>query len=206
MWRGKASSHISLPAIGASAANDYVSEGHGMAVSKDLPFKAKRAVLIFFSAWLIVVMAAPLLLPYGSVTDLSGASGTIDNSDIINGMNPFSAAIYFIGDGNCHQLAERSLFLNGNQMPFCARDVGIFAGLVAGMTAVLLFSPRFRWPVLILMVVPILIDGGIQLTGVWESNNTLRLITGALGGMAAAYFMGYVADRFLTLKTPVSEK
>jgi uncharacterized membrane protein len=154
-------------------------------------------MLIFFTVWLAAVIAAPFFLPSGSVTDLSGVSGTVDNSEVIDKMNPFSAAIYLIGDANCHQLDERSLFLNRNQMPFCARDVGIFIGLVVGMAIVLFLSPKFYWLALIIMVLPILADGGIQLTGIWESNNILRLITGGLGGGAVAYFLGHVADHYL---------
>ena len=169
-------------------------------MSDELSFKAKRAILIFFAAWLAMVVAAPLILPYGSVTDLSGRSGSIDNSDVIGQMDPFSSIMYSIGDVNCHQLAERSLFLNGNQMPFCARDVGIFIGLVVGMAAVMVLSPRFSWPVLFIMAVPILVDGGVQLTGVWESNNALRLITGIVGGAAASYFLGHMADRALSVR------
>lgn len=157
-------------------------------------FRAKRAALVFFTAWLILVIAAPFTLPAGSVTDLSGRASVIDNADQIERMNPVAAAVYFIGDINCHQLAERSFFLNGNQMPFCSRDVGIFIGLAAGMLAVLLLSPRFSWLILSLLVLPILIDGGVQLTGLYESNNLLRAITGALGGIGASYFLGHFAD------------
>ncbi len=157
-------------------------------------FRAKRAALVFFTAWLILVIAAPFTLPAGSVTDLSGRASVIDNAEQVGRMNPLAAAVYFIGDINCHQLAERSFFLNGNQMPFCSRDVGIFIGLAAGMLAVLLLSPRFSWPILALLVLPILIDGGVQLTGLYESNNLLRVITGALGGIGASYFLGHFAD------------
>lgn len=163
-------------------------------MKKDPMFRAKRAALVFFTAWLILVIAAPFTLPAGSVTDLSGRASVIDNAEQVGRMNPLAAAVYFIGDINCHQLAERSFFLNGNQMPFCSRDVGIFIGLAAGMLAVLLLSPRFSWPILALLVLPILIDGGVQLTGLYESNNLLRVITGALGGIGASYFLGHFAD------------
>jgi uncharacterized membrane protein len=169
-------------------------------MSGEPPFKAKRAMLIFFAAWLAVVLAAPMLLPSGSVPDLSGRAGYVDNSAVIDTMNPFSAAVYLIGDGNCHQLSQRSFYLNGNQMPFCARDVGIFIGLAAGMLAVLLLSPRFSWLVLVLLALPILIDGGVLYAGGYESTNLVRLITGMLGGVAASYFLGHVADRSLTIK------
>jgi uncharacterized membrane protein len=175
-------------------------------MARDPPYKAKRAILIFFCAWLVVVLAAPFALTPGSIADLSGRAGSVDNSEIIDRMNPFSAAVYLIGDANCHQLSERSFYLNGNQMPFCARDVGIFLGLVAGMVIVLLAAPRFSWIALILLALPLLIDGGIQYVGGYESNNILRLITGALGGVASSYFLGHLADRAMTVKRGLTEK
>ncbi len=156
--------------------------------------RAKRAVLVFFIAWLALVLAAPLTLPAGSVADLSGRANAIDNSEAIDGMNPLAWVVYTLGDINCHQLSERSFTINDNQMPFCARDVGIFIGLVAGMAIVVLLAPRFSWLVLAALVLPILVDGGVQLTGMYESNNLLRLLTGTLGGVGASYLLGHFAD------------
>ena len=43
-------------------------------------------------------------------------------------LNLFAATVYAFGDFNCHQKHERSWEINGNQMPVCTRDVGIFFG------------------------------------------------------------------------------
>jgi uncharacterized membrane protein len=170
-------------------------------MQETLPFKAKRAMLIFFTAWLIISLAAPFTLQAGSVTDLSGVAGREDNAATIGRMNPFAATVYLIGDVNCHQLKDRSFFLNGNQMPYCARDTGIFIGLAIGMLLLLLLSPKFSWLALIALCIPILADGGIQLITNYESTNLLRLITGLLGGVGAAYFLGHIADVSLTVKS-----
>ena len=47
---------------------------------------------------------------------------------------------------NCHNKHERSWTVNGNQMPVCVRDVGIFAGLALGG---LIYSRRGvnRWTI-----------------------------------------------------------
>ena len=163
-------------------------------MNKDPMRRAKRAVLVFFIAWLIVIFAAPLSLPAGSVADLSGRANAIDNSEETDRMNPLARAVYVLGDINCHQLADRSFAVNENQMPFCARDVGIFIGLAAGMALVILLTPRFSWLVLAALILPILLDGGVQLTGVYESSNPLRLLTGVLGGIGASYLLGHFAD------------
>jgi uncharacterized membrane protein len=168
------------------------------------PFKAKRAMLIVFTVWFAASLVAPFTLPSGSVPDLSGASGRIDNGEAINHMNLFAAAVYTIGDLNCHQLKDRSFFLNGNEMPFCARDTGIFFGVILGMLIVLLFSPKFSWLALIALLIPIAVDGGIQLLTSYESTNLLRLITGTIGGAGASYFLGHFADIALTVKKPSS--
>ena len=83
-----------------------------------------------FGAWLIFVLAAPFLVAPGTLTNLSGSVFIIDNSQKLAGTNPVAQLVYTIGDFNCHQLVDRSFFLNGNEMPFCARDTGMFVGLV----------------------------------------------------------------------------
>ncbi|MBI4362046.1 MAG: DUF2085 domain-containing protein [Euryarchaeota archaeon] len=84
----------------------------------------------------------------------------------------------------CHQKPERSLFLRGRQLPLCARCTGFYAAAVAGMAVGLWVSlPRLHLLLLlILLVVPMGVDGTTQLVGRRESTNALRLATGALGG------------------------
>jgi uncharacterized membrane protein len=76
-------------------------------------------------------------------------------------------------------------------MPFCARDVGLFLGLVLGFG----FATFVRWkihPVLVLVgLVPIAIDGGLQLVSSYESTNPLRLATGTLAGLVLALLFAH---------------
>jgi uncharacterized membrane protein len=164
---------------------------------RDVSHRAKRTVLIFFTVWAVIVLISPWTLPAGSVPDLSGRAGSLDNMDKIEEMNPLAAAVYIIGDVYCHQRLDRSFTMNDNEMPFCARDVGIFLGLAAGMLLVMLLRPRFRLVFFIALVVPILLDGGMQYLGPYESNNVLRIVTGVLGGVASSYLLGHVADKKL---------
>jgi len=142
-------------------------------------------------AWIIV---APLTLPHASVTDLSGTIGPIDNEDQIEKMNFFAQAIYYLGDINCHQMAERSYFLNGNEMPVCARDLGIFIGLPIGILICFIASFRPRLYQVVLAAVPMGIDGGLQAVTDYESFNSLRLATGFFGGLAVAFFLVMIAS------------
>lgn len=100
-----------------------------------------------------------------------------------------------IGYGLCHQLAERSYFAGGYQLPVCARDTGIYIGFVAGLVALWLLhrherpSQPPRWPVLALMglfIAAMAVDGLTSYSGLRETSNTLRLLTGLLTGWSLA--------------------
>jgi uncharacterized membrane protein len=96
-----------------------------------------------------------------------------------------------IGDTECHQLANRSFFINGNQMPFCSRDVGLFIGLAVGAGVATFIRYRIN-PVLALAgLVPIAIDGGTQMLTDYESTNTLRLATGVVAGVALSLLLAH---------------
>ncbi len=88
----------------------------------------------------------------------------------------------------------------GYKMPICARDFGIYgAMLLAGAIYpfVRRIDERRLYPAiwLILAMVPIGLDGGIQLLSdmrmlpfAYESTNALRLLTGAIAGGAATFY------------------
>jgi uncharacterized membrane protein len=126
-----------------------------------------------------------------TLLDLSGVVGGHENEDQFKNLSPLPHAIYWLGDAECHQLANRSYFLNGNQMPFCARDVGIFLGLVIGFST----ATFVRWkipPLLVLFgLVPIAIDGGLQQMTSYESTNPLRLATGIVAGLVLALLFAH---------------
>lgn len=82
----------------------------------------------------------------------------------------------------CHQIAERSFFFRGYQFPLCARCTGIAIGY---LLALLFLIFKLTIPVWIcsLFLIPLIIDGGIQLLFNIISNNTRRFITGLLFGI-----------------------
>lgn len=77
-------------------------------------------------------------------------------------------------------------------MPFCARDVAIFFGMVIGMGIVLFvrFPIKLWW--IIGGLIPIGLDGGLQLITSYESNNLFRVLTGTLAGAVTMLALGYV--------------
>ncbi len=118
----------------------------------------------------------------------------------------------------CHQLPGRSFYAFGAQMPVCARDVGIYGGMLLGALAFpFVFGMRSTkllplW-IFIGTMIPIGIDGGVQLVsgyfplpliGVYESTNPLRLATGLLMGIVMSLYaipllngvwQGYMKER-----------
>lgn len=151
-------------------------------------------IIIFLVAaiWSSGLIIAPLTLPPNSVQDLTGTVGKVENSDITKDMNPYAKHYYEAGDFNCHTIKERSFFINGNQMPFCVRDVAIFFGMVIGLGIALFIIIPLKWWWLIGGLVPIGLDGGLQLVTSYESNNLFRLLTGGLAGLVTALALGYV--------------
>lgn len=137
-------------------------------------------IFLLFLIWLILQIAIPLSLPRGSV-ELPG-----DEERYL---------VYEIGDKLCHQKSDRSYFINGNQLPFCARCTGIWIGMAIG-TAITIFrrielDGKFA-VFIVVSLFPLAIDGTGQLLGFWESINIIRMITGILAGTACGIAIGVI--------------
>ena len=144
--------------------------------------------------WTLMILTSPLIITNGETGDLSGRVGIYDNKEVIQNMNPLSKLIYYIGDLNCHQLSQRSYEYNENQMPFCARDVGIFAGLTFGFVWALGRRIELTLPMIILALIPIGLDGTIQLFTDYESTNIRRVATGLIAGVVTGISLKIIAD------------
>jgi uncharacterized membrane protein len=157
---------------------------------------------VLFSLWILLQLLAPLALPKGSVSDLSGLVAISDNEDTINDMDLPWGFVYSAGDRLCHQKAERSFFINDNQMPFCSRCTAIWLGLVIGLGFMVFYkiqlNEKFLFAIL-LSLVPIGVDGIGQLFGFWESTNVIRVITGLLVGGVCGVALGVIVDEVKTI-------
>ena len=160
----------------------------------DLLGKWNKTFLVILWGWTLLILSGPFMVPEGYAEDLSGAVGGYDNRDVIERMNPVAKVVYYLGDVNCHQKLERSYSYNQNQMPFCTRDVGIFAGLMIGFTYALGRRIELTLPLILLSLVPIGIDGTVQLLTDYESTNTKRVITGLIAGCATGIALKIIAD------------
>ena len=86
----------------------------------------------------------------------------------------------------CHCRPDRSFFLRGKQFPICARCTGELVGMVLGVILCFFRHPPV-WLTLVLMV-PMVTDGLIQLKTAYESTNPRRFVTGLLFGCALTAF------------------
>ena len=155
-----------------------------------------------FSLWISLQFLAPLAMSENSVQDLSGLVAVSDNDYTINNMDFPWNLVYSAGDRLCHQKAERSFFVNDNQMPFCSRCTAIWLGLAVGLGFMVFYrielNERFVFAILIGLV-PIGADGVGQLLGFWESTNAIRVITGLLIGVLCGVAIGVIMDEIKTL-------
>lgn len=126
-------------------------------------------------------------------------------------------SVYFLYSFTCHQFHHRSLHFFDLQFAWCARDTGIWLGILAGA----LYNKRndaakLPWYWILPFVMPIALDGGIQtiatilgiqnptgITGdiLYVSNNFTRFLTGAIFGLG----IGLIITPFLKTNFPKYE-
>lgn len=120
---------------------------------------------------------------------------------------------YAFGALVCHQLPDRSFTIAGNQFPVCERCLAVELGMVAALAAAVLVAPRggfvtalsaflpgrlrSRAGVLatgVALMLPMVLDGGLQLATAYVSATPQRLLTGFLYGIGqAGVVIGLVA-------------
>ena len=100
----------------------------------------------------------------------------------------------------------------GWKVAFCERDVAIYgsifiAGLVYGVVRKRWGARRMRLRIFALFLVPMAIDGLLQLFGVYESNWIMRSLTGAIFGVGAVLFAyPYVEEGFADVRRTINSK
>lgn len=173
--------------------------------------------------WTASQFIVPYTLPAGRAVGLDGTANAVDNAEVYDSFWFYPRIIYLIGDAQCHQIATRSLFLNGNQMPMDARMTSIYAfanvGLLSAMFAVpstsvaqgIINTLPNRWRawgrahlgpskfaalIVLLGILPVAVDGFYQLFQQWthyESTNLTRVLTGIPTGWVSGVLVGVIA-------------
>ena len=164
-------------------------------------------VLIPFFVLTVFQFLTPLVIQKNNIKDLSGNTVISENSVSIDKLGFPWTTFYQCGDILCHQRADRSFFINGNQMPFCARCTAILIGITLGLAFMIFFKIELDRRFLIFIfigIIPIGIDGIGQLFGAWESNNLIRVVTGGLIGVISGIALAVIIDELLLIKNKKS--
>lgn len=161
----------------------------------------KLSLFFLCSAFSIYIVLAPLCQQSNTIKDLSGSVGMLDNKNITLRMAFPWNYIYAFGDVWCHQKSERSFFINGNQMPLCARCFGLFLGVSLGICLSIFSKTKIDRNIhkkilipLILGYSPLAVDEAGQLAKLWHSTNALRILTGTLTGLAFGFILSISLD------------
>ena len=104
----------------------------------------------------------------------------------------------------CHCRDDRSFYFRQTKFPICARCTGELIGMIIGIP--LFFIIRFNIIIYILLSIPLVIDGTIQLLTSYESNNIKRLITGILFGISLISIVMYLCLIGNTLGVKVANR
>ncbi|HJU44926.1 MAG TPA: DUF2085 domain-containing protein [Vicinamibacterales bacterium] len=118
------------------------------------------------------------------------------------------ALAYAVGSVICHQLPERSFFIDGRQLPVCARCTGLYASGVVGLLGWIALKSARRWrriavsPRAALAVVaaaalPTAMSYVTGVTGIWDGSNVTRALLAMPLGVAAGAVVAAVATKDL---------
>ena len=80
----------------------------------------------------------------------------------------------------CHCMDERSFHFHSRKFPICARCTGEFVGIIFSLFSCFFF--RCKVTTSLVLMIPMILDGFIQLLTSYESINARRFITGFLFG------------------------
>ena len=140
-----------------------------------------RRPLVF---WAISAATVASLVALVVVAPLAAAGGHGDLAQVV----------YHAFGVICHQRPERSYFIDGHKLAVCSRCTGLYAGFALTLLLYPLIrslrattTPPRSW--LLLAAVPLGIDFGLTFFGIWENTHTSRLVTGALLGSVAVFYV-----------------
>lgn len=155
-----------------------------MAASLD-PRTVRRVWLLTLAgtaAWLAAIFAAPWLRAQGA--------------------QRAARFVYGIFSPVCHQIADRCLTWQGYPLAVCGRCLGIYAGFALGLVLypIVRGFGRLALPparLFVALTLPMVLDAGGGILGLWRSPIGLRFTTGLVWGtLLPFYFVTGVVDFF----------
>jgi len=146
-------------------------------------------LLLAVGLWCLAIVAAPVLQVYGGMPGQTIAS-----------------ALYLGFARICHQIDGRSLHVFGEKFGVCIRCTSIYFSFFVGLVAFPFIRghkaqtiPDRRW--LIVGIVPMVLDAFLNDSGIHQSGDTTRVLTGSIAGFVLAL---YVLPLFIEALTQLS--
>lgn len=134
--------------------------------------------------WLVIATGSLIICAAIIVAPLALSSGHLF----------WALPIYHAFSLVCHQIPERSFFIAGHPFAVCSRCFGLYAGFTLATIAYPLIcslkktdAPPRKW--LFIAAAPLGIDYALGLFGIWDNTHSSRLITGALLGAVAVFYV-----------------
>lgn len=134
--------------------------------------------------WAISAVIVTLFVALTVLAPLAAASGHVG----------IAGPIYRAFGTICHQLPERSFFIDDHKLAVCSRCTGVYAGFLFTLLLYPLVrslrrtsTPHRKW--LFLAALPLAIDFSLTFFGIWENTHTSRLLTGLLLGSVAVFYV-----------------
>lgn len=153
------------------------------------------------ASWVLLLLTALLVIVPQFLVPLAEPPGTLHVPDAVSLDRPDTWP-YAFGARVCHQRSDRSFFIRENQLPVCERCLAIELGMTLAFGAAVVVSPppgffaslgpflprrlRGRMGVLVVgiaLMLPMVLDGGLQLTTPYVSTTPVRVLTGFLYGI-----------------------
>ncbi len=107
------------------------------------------------------------------------------------GIEPLAGTLFRWYHTICDQIPAHAFFIFGHQMALCSRNFSLYASLWVG-SMIFRFARRrvhpLDWKLVVVLLLPMALDGGTQLFGWRESTDLLRVITGTLFGLGICWF------------------
>jgi uncharacterized membrane protein len=108
------------------------------------------------------------------------------------GLDSIAKPIFYSLHLSCAQIPSHSFYMLGHQLGMCARNMAIYGSMFAGGLVFIVSKkrlPGIPWWFWLLLILPMALDGITQMFGWRESTWELRVITGALFGLANMWFV-----------------
>ena len=123
-------------------------------------------------------------------------------------MDLLVALVYAAGSVICHQLPERSFFVDARQLPVCARCTGLYASGVAGFLGWCVYKAARGWrpftvparaalAIVTVTALPTVVSYLTGVAGVWDGSNLQRALLAVPLGVSAGAVVAAVATKDL---------